>query len=718
MNNLAMEQKNFHYSMKNIPLASKAQYTKKLIEKVSNVITRMRWAAIHYLKPTKKRQKETYGFKTLTPPDAVELMEQFENDLCDLITDIEFKKHKSAFQQQLKNDVSDIKSSNEVFVHADKSTNLYKVSKNLYEKMLNDNVTKTYMKARDNLKHEIDMEGKSVAYKLEIADRMEIFAEKEPFVTLKDHKPNFTSKPTNRLLVPSKSEIGIPSQQMLKRINAQLRDKTQVNQWQNTQSVIDWFNNLKDKKKRTFIQFDIESFYPSITEETLLKSIEWAKTHVHISDLEIETILHARRSLLFFNGSTWIKKDGTDFDVTMGSYDGAEICELVGLYLLHLLSQRFNKEDTGLYRDDGAMASILTKREADKARKDLIKIFKSCGFTITVEINLPQMNMLDVTFDLPSEKYWPYRKPNNEPLYVHSQSNHPPVIIKHLPKNITHRLSSISCDKEQFDKAKPDYENALKNSGFDGNMEFIEPQRKQRRKPRQNIIWFNPPFDLQVKTNVARKFLQLIDTHFHERHPLHKIFNRNKVKVSYSTMNNMASIISSHNKKILNGSSTGIDRCNCRKFECPLNGNCLVESIIYRADVTAKDKPAKVYFGMSEPDFKGRFRDHKSSITNDTRLNRKKTTLSKYIWRLRDEGVPDSDIKVKYSIHKKSSKYKCGTRRCDLCLSDKHAIATAERSYLLNKRSELLTGCIHRHRYLYTKVKPPEPDPKVRKTGP
>ena len=67
------------------------------------------------------------------------------------------------------------------------------------------------------------------------------------------------------------------------------------------------------------------------------------------------------------------------------------------------------------------------------------------NFTITVEINLPRMDMLDVTFDLPSGKYWPYRKPNNEPLYIHSKSNHPPSILKHLPKNINDRLSSI-CD--------------------------------------------------------------------------------------------------------------------------------------------------------------------------------------------------------------------------------------------------------------------------------
>ena len=183
-------------------------------------------------------------------------------------------------------------------------------------------------------------------------------------------------------------------------------------------------------------------------------------------------------------------------------------------------------------------------------------------------------------------------------------------------------------------------------------------------------------------------------------------------------MNNMASIISSHNKKVLNGSGAEENKCNCIKFECPLNGNCLVESIVYRADITAKDKPPKVYFGLSEPDFKGRFRDHKSSITNDTRSNRQKTTLSKYIWSLRDEGISDSDIKVKWSIHKKSSKYKCGSRRCDLCLSEKHAIATADKSSLLNKRSELLSGCIHRHKFLYTKVSAaPKPDPKVKKKG-
>ena len=160
--------------------------------------------------------------------------------------------------------------------------------------------------------------------------------------------------------------------------------------------------------------------------------------------------MHSRRSLLFRRGFNWVKQDGTDFDVTMGSYDGAEVCELVGLYMLHLLSNCFDQKDLGLYRDDGITAQSLTRKQTDKARKDIIWVFKSCGFGTTIEIMLLQTDFLDVTFDLPSGKNWPYSKPNNEPLYVNAKSNHPPVVIKHLPMNITERLSSISCNKDSL----------------------------------------------------------------------------------------------------------------------------------------------------------------------------------------------------------------------------------------------------------------------------
>ena len=93
-------------------------------------------------------------------------------------------------------------------------------------------------------------------------------------------------------------------------------------------------------------------FYPSITKELLTKSINYAKSTTTIEEEVITIIFHTRKSLLFYKTSVWVKKDNTDFDVAMGSYDGAEVCELVGLYLLNLLTNEFGKHNMGLYRDD------------------------------------------------------------------------------------------------------------------------------------------------------------------------------------------------------------------------------------------------------------------------------------------------------------------------------------------------------------------------------
>ena len=127
------------------------------------------------------------------------------------------------------------------------------------------------------------------------------------------------------------------------------------------------------------------------------------------------------------------------------------------------------------------------------------------------------------------------RKPNDNPLYINASSNHPPSIIKQLPKNISKRISGISSSKEIFDQAAPFYNNALKASGYKENIENQPPeaaakQESQRRK--RKIIWFNPLYSMNVKTNVARKFLQLLDKHFPAHHHLHIVFNRNNVKVS------------------------------------------------------------------------------------------------------------------------------------------------------------------------------------------
>ena len=87
--------------------------------------------------------------------------------------------------------------------------------------------------------------------------------------------------------------------------------------------------------------------------------------------------MHARKSLLFTNDSTWVKKgDDPSFDVTMGSFDGAEVCELVGLYILNILSQKFGSGNIGLYRDDGlGCFKALTDQKRIKYERRSLKYF-------------------------------------------------------------------------------------------------------------------------------------------------------------------------------------------------------------------------------------------------------------------------------------------------------------------------------------------------------
>ena len=218
----------------------------------------------------------------------------------------------------------------------------------------------------------------------------------------------------------------------------------------------------------------------------------------------------------------------------MGSFDGAEIGELVGLYNLNLLCTRFSKDQVGLYRDDGLAALKLSGPQAERACKDIERTFKECGLQVTAEILLKQADFLDVMLDLPTGKFWPYRKPNNDPLHINAKSNHAPTIVKHLPAAISSRLASISCYAEEFHRAKPIYEEALWKSGLNGDMKYVDKQSEQRKIRKHNVTWFNPPFNQNVTTNVARQFLSLVDKHLPKHHRYHKLFNRNNVKCSYS----------------------------------------------------------------------------------------------------------------------------------------------------------------------------------------
>ena len=76
------------------------------------------------------------------------------------------------------------------------------------------------------------------------------------------------------------------------------------------------------------------------------------------------------------------------FDVTMGSYDGAEICELVGRFIFDSVAKRFRKENKRLYRDDGlVLLKNMTGRLANRARKGLMNIFEDVALKITAHTN-------------------------------------------------------------------------------------------------------------------------------------------------------------------------------------------------------------------------------------------------------------------------------------------------------------------------------------------
>ena len=179
------------------------------------------------------------------------------------------------------------------------------------------------------------------------------------FITLKDYKENFVNTPTCRLINPTKTELGKISKKIIEDINKQLAEKLKVNQWKSNKYVTDWFKKIDNKRDYKFIQFDIKQFYPAISESILEKVINFAKEFIDIESSNLRTIQHCRKSLLpHMNEACEKKSNYSCFDVTMGSYDGAKICELVGISILKSLEDKIDKQDIGLYRNDGLM--ILT----------------------------------------------------------------------------------------------------------------------------------------------------------------------------------------------------------------------------------------------------------------------------------------------------------------------------------------------------------------------
>ena len=369
--------------------------------------------------------------------------------------------------------------------------------------------------------------------------------------------------------------------------------------------------------------------------------------------------------------------------------------------MLSLIAPKF-KDEVGLYRDDGIAVCKATPREIEKTKQEVSNVFKSNGLKITIEANKKIVNFLDVTFNLSSGSYKPYMKPNNKLLYVHQLSNHPPALLKNIPLNINKRLTNISSSEQVFNEASAPYQQALEESGYDYKLKFDPQAKRATRKSKarkRKITWYNPPWDNNVKTNLGRKFLLIVDKCFPKNHPLNNIFNRHTLKLSYSCMPNMKAVISSHNKIMLaQNSATAAPSqqprtCNCRnKPQCPLKGSCMQENVVYQATVD-KETTTENYVGLAS-NFKERYRNHQTSFRHPNKRN--ETELSKHIWNHKDRKEL---FHVKWRILRTCKPYNNENKKCNLCLQEKHYIIFRKDLSSLNKRNELASLCRHRNRF-------------------
>ena len=187
-----------------------------------------------------------------------------------------------------------------------------------------------------------------------------------------------------QLINLSKNELGNVSKNIVEQIIIDLANNPEHNQWKNNSCVIERFKNINERNKYAVIQLDSKEFYPSVTEEILQNAITFSKGFISIIDPDLRIIKHCSRSLLFSKEEVWNKNStAIFFDVTMGSYDGAEICKLVGVYILPHRETIIKKKEMELYRDNGLL--ILrgaNSQKTDKTRKKLKKFLKTLGLRL------------------------------------------------------------------------------------------------------------------------------------------------------------------------------------------------------------------------------------------------------------------------------------------------------------------------------------------------
>ena len=276
----------------------------------------------------------------------------------------------------------------------------------------------------------------------------------------------------------------------------------------------------------------------------------------------------------------------------------------------------------------------------------------------------------------------------------------------------------LSQDEGLFNQAAPLYQDALRRSKHDHQLKFnnepvVEEQRKRKVGRKRQIIYWNPPYSMNVKTNIGGKFLALIDKCFPKDGPMGKIFNRSNLKISYSACPNMKQIISSHNRKVLEESKPPVPEeekprtCNCPRAkreagECPLQGKCLEPNVVYQAKVVEKkvdgQEQVEFYVGSTN-DFKPRLRNHEKSFNHERYKH--ETVLSSHIWECKGRG---STCTVDWKVLDRGQLFNPVTKTCKLCVRERFYIIRKPHLATLNQRQEIGAHCPHVVMSLISKI--------------
>ena len=162
-----------------------------------------------------------------------------------------------------------------------------------------------------------------------------------------------------------------------------------------------------------------------------------------------------------------------NFDVAMDAYDSAQVPDLIGIYILDTFGRIVNLERVGLYQDDGIVFTPDSNGPKTFKIQKIIRTFKLLGPRIEITSNLKIVDFLDVTLNLNNGTFKPFSKNNSTPTYINTDSNHPKSILKQIPNAVNQRINRLSPCKKFFEERKWIYDEALKNSGFQVRLEYV-----------------------------------------------------------------------------------------------------------------------------------------------------------------------------------------------------------------------------------------------------